>query len=117
MNTEIMHEILQTIEAAAHSRPTAFEFEMAYQARVAIDRIRFAIRQHEHFGPRTDQALEADIQLLDALQRLETIDRRFQARSRASSGSQSASSEGALDLPKPVNGQPRRSSDGPTNHV
>jgi hypothetical protein len=78
-----MHQIFQTIEADVQSRPTAIEFEMAYQARVAIDRIKFAIKHTEQFGPRTDPIREAGLQLLDALQRLETVDRRFQERSRS----------------------------------
>jgi len=76
-----MREILQTIENRVNSRPSAIEFEMAYQARVAIDRIRFAIKHTEQFGQRTDQTREAGLQLLDALQRLEAVDRRFQDRS------------------------------------
>jgi hypothetical protein len=60
------------------------EFEMAYQVRVAIDRIRFVIKHTEQFGLRSaDQTHEAGLQLLDALERLETLDRRFQLRSRA----------------------------------
>jgi len=55
---------------------------MAYQARVAIDRIRFAIKHTEQFAPRTDQMREAELQLLDALERLERVDRQFQQRSR-----------------------------------
>jgi hypothetical protein len=31
------------------------EFEMAYQARVAMDRIRFAIKHAEQFAPHTDK--------------------------------------------------------------
>ena len=85
MSSEIMHQILQTIEAEVQSRLAASEFEMAYQARVAIDRIRFVIKHIEQFGPRTDQMREAGLQLLDALQRLETLDRRFQKRSRCCS--------------------------------
>ena len=57
--------------------------QMAYQARVAIDRMRFAIKHTERFAPHTDQMREAGLQLLDAVQRLETVDRRFQDRSRA----------------------------------
>jgi hypothetical protein len=57
------------------------EFEMAYQARVAIDRIKFAIKHSDQFGKPCDAMREAGIQLLDALQRLESLDRRFQARS------------------------------------
>lgn len=77
-----MHQILQTIGADVQSRPTAIEFEMAYQAHVAIDRIRFAIKHTEQFGPRTDQMREAGLQLVDALHRLETVDHRFQERLR-----------------------------------
>src|SRR6202030_757854 len=43
MSSDAMHHFLQTVEAEVQSRPTPTEFEMAYQARVAMDRIRFAI--------------------------------------------------------------------------
>ena len=82
MSSEIMHQILETIEEEVNSRPSAIEFEMAYQARVAIDRIKFAIKHTEQFCPKSDPVREAGLQLLDALQRLETVDRRFQERSR-----------------------------------
>jgi hypothetical protein len=76
-----MHHVIETVEEDA--RPSPIEFEMAYQARIAMDRIKFAITHTEKFGPRSDQMREASLQLLDALQRLETVDRRFQARSLA----------------------------------
>jgi hypothetical protein len=79
MSSEIMHQMLETIEAEVNSRPAPSEFEMADQARVAIDRIRFAIKHTEEFCPRSEHAR-------GALQRLENIDRRFQQRSRRSSG-------------------------------
>jgi hypothetical protein len=82
MRSEVMRQILQGIEDEVNSRPSAIEFEMAYQARIAIDRIRFAIKHTEQFGQHTDQSREAGLQLLDALQRLEMVDRRFQERSR-----------------------------------
>lgn len=82
MSSEIMHQILHAIEEEMSLRPSAIEFEMAYQARVAIDRIRFAIKHTEQFCPRSDQARDAGLQLLDALERLEQVDRRFQERSR-----------------------------------
>jgi len=44
MSSEVMREILKPIEDGVNSRPSAIEFEMAYHARVAIDRIRFAIK-------------------------------------------------------------------------
>ncbi len=84
MSSESMDQVLQIIEDAANSRPAALEFEMAYQSRVAIDRIRFAIKHTERFAPRTDATSEVGLQLLDALDRLERADRRFQQRSRSS---------------------------------
>ena len=84
MSSEIIHQIIETIEDEANSRLSPIEFEMAYQARVAIDRIRFAIKHTEQFAPHTDATREAGLQLLDALERLETVDRRFQQRSRNS---------------------------------
>ena len=81
MRNELAQEILSLIEARSQERPAPMEFEMAYQARIAIDRIRFAIKHTEQFGPQTEPMCEADLQLLDALQRLETVDRRFQKRS------------------------------------
>src|SRR3954452_10365783 len=83
MSSEAMHQILEQIAADVQSRPSPIEFEMAYQARVAIDRIKFAIKHTEQFAPNTDPIREAGLQLLDALQRLETVDRRFQERSQS----------------------------------
>jgi len=81
MKSQLAEEIFELIEARSHPRPGPIEFEMAYQARVAIDRIRFAIKHTEQFAPRTDELREAELQLLDALERLERVDRRFQQRS------------------------------------
>ena len=81
MSSEIMRQIVETIEADVLSRPSAIEFEMAYQARIAIDRIKFAIKHADQFGKPCDAMREAVMQLLYALQRLESLDRRFQARS------------------------------------
>ncbi len=75
-----MGQILQTIESEVRSRPSAMEYEMAYQARIAIDRIRFAIKQTEQIARHSDQAREANLQLVDALDRLEVADRHFQSR-------------------------------------
>ena len=87
MSAEVARQILNNIEDEVNSRHSAIEFEMAYQSRVAIDRIRFAIKHTEQFGQRTDQTREVGLQLLDALQRLETVERRFQERSRIGAGS------------------------------
>jgi hypothetical protein len=80
MSSEMMQQVLRMIEAEAELRPAVVDYELAYQARVAIDRIRFAIRQTEEFAPRTDQMREVGLQLLDALDRLQSADRRFQER-------------------------------------
>ena len=81
MSSEIMHQIVETIEAEVRSRPSPLEFEMAYQARVAMDRIKFAIKHAEQFSKPCIHMREASLQLLDALERLESLDRRFQAQS------------------------------------
>ena len=61
-----MRQIVETIEADAQSRPSAIEFEMAYQARVAIDRIRFAIKHAEQFARPCETMREVGLELLDA---------------------------------------------------
>ena len=82
MSLELTHKVLASIEAEVRSRPSPCEFEMAYQARVAMDRIRFAIKHTEMFSKGCIQLREAHLQLIDALDRLEFLDRRFQIRSR-----------------------------------
>ena len=82
MSSEILHQRIEPIEAEVRSRPSPIEFEMAYQARVAADRIKFAIKHTEQFSERCIHMREAGLQLLDALERLESLDRRFQIRSR-----------------------------------
>ena len=88
MKSEILQEFVAMVEADAQSRPSLGEFEMAYQARVAIDRIRFAIRATESTKEQTEQLREAGMQLLDALDRLEAAERRFQDRWRCPSSAQ-----------------------------
>jgi hypothetical protein len=83
VKSELAEEIFALIEARSQARPTPMEFEMAYQARVAMDRIKFAIKHAEQFGTQTEPMREAGLQLLDAFQRLETADRRFQKRTHA----------------------------------
>jgi hypothetical protein len=109
MSSEIMHQILQTIEEEVNLKPSAIEFEMAYQIRVAIDRIRFAIKHTEQVAPRTDAMREARLQLLDALERLETADRRFQSRSRLRSA---ARFDTLADHHSSINGQLSKRPDG-----
>ena len=101
MSSDAMREFLEVVESEVQSRPTAIEFEMAYQARVAMDRIRFAIKHTEQFGPRTDQMRETGLQLLDALGRLESAERSFQKRFRASTGSPNAGARSHFQNGKP----------------
>lgn len=56
---------------------TALNFEMAYQIRVAIDKIRFAIKATESYPSNPAVTLETRMQLVDALQRLQSAERRF----------------------------------------
>jgi hypothetical protein len=82
MREGTQHQLSEVIKADDQSRPSATEFEAAYQARIAIDRIKFAIKHTEEFARPCDTMREVGLQLLDALERLEAMDRRFQARSR-----------------------------------
>jgi hypothetical protein len=82
MSPEMMRAVLELIESEVQRRPPLMDFEMAYQVRVAIDHIKFAIKCTEEFGPRTDQMREVGLQLLDALERLQAADRNFQKRFR-----------------------------------
>ena len=113
MNSEIMHQIIEMIESEVHSRPSPTEFEMAYQARVAADRIRFAIKHAGQFSNPCGQMREASLQLLEALDRLESLDHRFQARSRINPGSQSRN--GKHPTADHRNGHERRFPHGPPN--
>ncbi len=53
-------------------------FEFAYQARIAVERIRFAIRQTDQIAANQPVLQEVGMQLLDALDRLEMAERHFQ---------------------------------------
>jgi len=85
MSSKVMDQVRQIIDAKAQEGPTPMEFELGYQAHVAMDRIRFAIKHTEHFAPQTEQMQGSGLQLLDALQRLEVAERRFQQRSQVGS--------------------------------
>jgi type IV secretion system protein VirB10 len=47
IKSAVVKEFVAMIEAGVKNRPSPCEFEMTYQARVAIDRIRFAVRATE----------------------------------------------------------------------
>jgi hypothetical protein len=78
MKSQIVRELLSLIEDHVASRPSPIEYEMAYQVRVAIDRIRFAISELEKIGRSPEGTREAALQLLDVLDRLKAADLRFQ---------------------------------------
>lgn len=80
MVSDAMKDVVARIEANAQSRPSLSEFEMAYQVRVAMDRIRCAIRITEMTSGKSEECTEAVIQLADALDRLDAAERRFQDR-------------------------------------
>ena len=78
MKSETAREFLSIVEKHVALRLSPIEYEMAYQMRVAIDRIQFAIRHIERIGPGTYQNREAAFQLLDALDRLTRAEQKFQ---------------------------------------
>ncbi len=82
MDTKFLQRVLSTVEAHLESRPSPVEFEMAYQAKIASERIRFVIRLTDQPRFEAEHLREASLQLLDALDRLDSLDRRFQERSR-----------------------------------
>jgi hypothetical protein len=56
------------------SRPSPMEFELAYQVRVAIDCIRFPIKATGQSAELPDQLLDLNLQLLGALDRLQSAE-------------------------------------------
>jgi hypothetical protein len=80
MQPEMVRQRLTPVEP--RDGPSPIEFEMAYQVRVAIDRIRFAIKATDQLAHHPHHLQEAGLQLLDALDRLESAERGFQRRFR-----------------------------------
>jgi uncharacterized protein YukE len=76
---ELAQKVVSIIHPSAPAIWDLLAFEMAYQARVAADRIRFAIGQIDKPARNSDQLREASLQLLDALDRLESAEQRFQS--------------------------------------
>ncbi len=99
MASEAMKNTFEMIEANAQSRPSVADFEMAYQVRVAMDRIRFAIRITE-IGQKSEQGAEVLEQLADALDRLDSAERRFQDRWRRPASAKSCAFERAGASPR-----------------
>lgn len=81
-SSEVAKQVVSIVEAKILCTPSSSEFEMAYLARVALERIRFAITAMEQARSAAASLEEASLQLLDALDRLESFDRRFQDRFR-----------------------------------
>jgi hypothetical protein len=84
VRTEFVRKIFSLFEAAVHRQISPFEFELAYQARVAMERIRFAIKVTEQSANQPEQLHEVCFQLLDALNRLDAAERSFQRRCQSS---------------------------------
>src|SRR5215472_15649986 len=81
MTTKSMHQLLEIIEEEVRSTPSAVEFEMAYQARVVVDQIKFGIREVEQYAKPCAEMREVGLRLPKAVERLQALDRRFQTRS------------------------------------
>jgi hypothetical protein len=80
MTSDTIDRIFKIIENTYRQTPGP-EFELAYQARIASDRIRFALQATEQSYESDEQLQEVRIQLLDALERLKKADESFQRRS------------------------------------
>jgi hypothetical protein len=113
MTPELAREFFSLSEDEVSRRPSPIEFELAYQARVAIDCIRFAIKMTDQSAKQPDQFQHANLQLLDALDRLESAERNFQRRFRSRSGnSNSDTRPHGLNRASTRNGIPEVSSRG-----
>lgn len=75
---EFARKVYSMLNNGIGTESASVSFEMAYQARVASDRIRFAIRQIDMADGDADVLREANRQLLDALDRLQSAEGRFQ---------------------------------------
>jgi hypothetical protein len=70
MSSQTIRRIIELIETHAHFRRSPIEFESAYQTRVAIDGIRFAIKHAEQLSQPCDP-MPVSLHLLEALGRLD----------------------------------------------
>jgi hypothetical protein len=77
-SAELAREVFSIVERKLSSERRSMEFEMAYEMRVVADKIRFAVRAPDSIGPLS--ASEVSLQLLEALDLLEGLDRRFRRR-------------------------------------
>lgn len=75
-SAELTQRAPSDIEGKTASDRASFEFEMAYQMRVASDKIRFAINALDTIFP--GKVTDISAHLLEALDRLQRTDQRFQ---------------------------------------
>ena len=80
MSAEMMQQIIELLQSHRATGPSPTEFEMAYQILVAAQQIRFAINHFEASGVDPKLTRIANLQLLEALDRLETAERQFRNR-------------------------------------
>jgi hypothetical protein len=111
MKPGLAQEVFSLMENVWHRAPGP-DFELAYKARLASDRVRFAIQATEHSCEANKELQEVRLQLLDALEVLATADRSFQRRFRMTMASNSESRRppvvgGGRDIP---------ASDAPSRH-
>lgn len=78
-SSQLAKEVFSIVERKVLAERPSMEFEMAYQMKVAGEKIRFVLKSIDMFGLGS-VAQEISLQLLDALQRMEDVDRRFQNR-------------------------------------
>lgn len=76
---EFARKVLTVVAESPRTRMDSLEYEMAYQARVASDRIRFAIRVIQKTGTDDAELRQAGLELLDALDRLASAEHHFQS--------------------------------------
>ena len=81
MTHAVRMQVVALLESASDGNRDR-EFELAYAARLAIERIRFAIHQIDDVGLANERLREATFQLMDAVDRLQSADRRFQCLSK-----------------------------------
>lgn len=77
MNASNQLKLLELFDTYSAENQTPLAFELAYQVRVAIDKIRFAITQIDSCAKHSSQVHEASLQLADTLDRLSAADRKF----------------------------------------
>jgi hypothetical protein len=75
-----MQQSLTSVEP--RDRPSPIDFGVAYQARVALESIRLAIKHIERVAQGSEQVREVSLLMQDALDRVDELDSQFQTRSR-----------------------------------